>query len=44
MSSAEESTSMGTESDQAWPIGVRMLVSPGPVMVKQIPGLPVTRA
>ena len=35
---------MGTESDQAWPMGVRMLVSPGPVMVKQTPGLPVTRA
>ena len=34
----------GLESDQAWPIGVMMLVRPGPVMVKQTPGLPVARA
>ena len=33
-------TRTGLESDQAWPIGVMMLVRPGPVMVKQTPGLP----
>ena len=44
MSRAEEITSTLLESDQAWPSGVRMLVSPGPVMVKHTPGLPVARA
>ena len=32
------------ESDHACPIGVRILVRPGPVMVKHTPGLPVARA
>ena len=44
MSRAEEITSTLLESDQAWPSGVRILVSPGPVMVKHTPGLPVARA
>ena len=44
MSSAEEMTRTLLESDHAWPSGVRMLVSPGPVMVKHTPGLPVARA
>ena len=44
MSSAEEITSMLLESDQACPMGVRILVRPGPVMVKHTPGLPVARA
>ena len=40
----DEITSIGTLSDQAWPIGVMMLVSPGPVITKATPGLPVARA
>ncbi len=32
------------ESLQAWPMGVMMLVRPGPVMVKQTPGSPVALA
>ena len=34
----------GEASDQAWPIGVRMLRRPGLVMVKHTPGLPVALA
>ena len=39
-----EITSIGTESARACAIGVRMLVTPGPVMTKATPGLPDTRA
>ncbi len=39
-----EITSIGTESAAACPIAVSALVSPGPVITKATPGLPVTRA
>jgi len=39
-----EITSIGIESPQAWPIAVVILVSPGPVIIKHTPGLPLIRA
>ncbi|MNJ60749.1 hypothetical protein D3C77_565050 [compost metagenome] len=39
-----EITSIGIESAYAWPMAVAALVTPGPVMTKHTPGLPLTRA
>ncbi len=41
---APEMTSMGAESAYACPIAVATFVTPGPLMTKHTPGVPVTRA
>ncbi len=38
------STSMGTESEKAWPMAVPAFTTPGPVIRTQTPGLPEARA